>query len=125
MVKESDARVAAATALAAAATTAAQPQRRSAMTEKDDITGEVPPEVMNITLRFAGLSQEEIVRIFHNKFKPINLYRLRHMRGLWFDSLHNHDQVRIEDEMLRLQKSSGTYKDLCLFVFIKDRPKQI
>lgn len=52
------------------------------MTEEDDITGQVPPEVMGITFCFAGLPQEEITRIFYNKFKPINLYRLRHMRGL-------------------------------------------
>lgn len=44
------------------------------MSEEDDILGEVPPEVKNIILRFAGLPQEEIVRIFQNKFKPINLY---------------------------------------------------
>lgn len=43
------------------------------MTEEDDISGEVPSEVMNITFRFPGLPQEEIIRIFHNKFKPINL----------------------------------------------------
>lgn len=49
------------------------------MTEEDDIIGEVPLEVKNITLRFAGLPQEEIVRIFQTKFKPINLYRFRHM----------------------------------------------
>ena len=71
MKKESDARIAASAASAAAASSAA-PQKRT-MTEEDDIIGEVPVEVKNITLRFAGLPQEEIVRIFQNKFKPINL----------------------------------------------------
>ena len=66
---------------------------------------------MSITLRFAGLPKEEIVRIFQNKFKPINLYRLRHMRGLRFDSLHDQDRIGIEDGMLKLRKTSGTYKD--------------
>lgn len=67
---------------------------------------------MSITLRFAGLPQEEIVRILHNKFKPINLYRrLRHMRGFRFDSLKDHDRIGIEDGMLGLRKTSGTYKD--------------
>lgn len=65
VVKESEARVAAAVA-SAAATTAAAPARRVTTEEEDDITGEVPPEVMSITLRFAGLPQEEIVRIFQN-----------------------------------------------------------
>lgn len=66
---------------------------------------------MNITLRFAGLPQGEIIRIFHNKFKPIILYRLRHMRGLRFDAMQDHDRVGIEDGMLKLRKTSGTYKD--------------
>lgn len=86
IVKESDARVVAATtsavAATATATAAAKPQRRILMTEEDDITDEVPPKVMSITLCFAGLPQEEIVRIFHNKFKPINLYQLCHIQGL-------------------------------------------
>lgn len=78
MIKESEARVAAAVAAAsaAAASTTAWAQARTSTAEEDDITGEVPPEVTSITLRFAGLPQEEIVRIFQNKFKPIKLYRL-------------------------------------------------
>ncbi len=84
MVKESEARIAA--AVTAAAAPVAAPQRKL-LTEEDDITGEIPPKVMSIILRFVGLPQEEIIRIFHNKFKPINLYRLRHMRGLRFDSM--------------------------------------
>lgn len=44
--------------------------------------GQVPPEVMNVTLRFAGLPREEIVRTIPNKFKPINIYWLRYIRGL-------------------------------------------
>ncbi len=79
--------------------------------EKDNITNEVPSEVMSITLRFAGLPKEEIVRIFQNKFKPINLYRLRHMRGLRFNSLQDQDRIGIENCMLKLWKTSGTYKD--------------
>lgn len=33
------------------------------------------------------------------------------MQRLQFDSLHEHDQVDIEDGMLRFRKTSGTYKD--------------
>lgn len=33
------------------------------------------------------------------------------MRGLRFDSMQDHDRVGIEDGMLRLRKTSGTYKD--------------
>ena len=103
MVKESEARVAAAGG--------APPLPRKIVMEDDNIIGEVPQEVMNITLRFAGLPQEEIVRIFHNKFKSINLYRLRQMRGLRFDTFQDQKQIGIEDGMLRLRKTLGTYKD--------------
>ena len=46
MVKESEARVAASVAAASAATTAAAPARRPMADEEDDITGEVPTEVI-------------------------------------------------------------------------------
>ncbi len=111
MVKESEARVAASVPAASAATTAAALARRPMADEKDNITSEVPTEVISITLRFAGLPKEEIVRIFQNKFKSINLYRLRHMRGFRFNSLHDQDRIGIGDGMLKLRKTSGTYKD--------------
>ncbi len=111
MVTESEARVAASVAAASAATTAAAPARKPMADKEHDITGEVPTEVMSITLRFEGLSKEEIVMIFQNKIKPINLYRLRHMRGVRFDSLHDQDCIGIEDGMLKLRKTSVTYKD--------------
>ena len=110
MIKESEARVAVSVAAASASTTAAALTRRPIEDEEDDITGEVPTEVMSITLRFAGLLKEEIVRIFQNKFKPINLYRLRQMHELRFDSLHDQDRIGIEDSMLKLRKTSGNYE---------------
>ena len=90
MVKESEARVGAAVAAASAsaavasaaaasataASTIAEVKARMSTLEEDNITGEVSPEVTSITLRFAGLPKEEIVRILQNKFKPINLYSL-------------------------------------------------
>ena len=105
MVKELEARVA-----AAAAATIAPPPRKIVM-EDDDIIGEVPQEIMNITLRFAGLPQEKIVRSFYHEFKPINFYQLRQMRGLRFDTFQDEERIRIEDGMLRLRKTSGIYKD--------------
>ncbi len=111
MVKKSETRVAASVAAASAATTTAAPARRPMADEEDNITDEVPIEVMSITFRFAGLPKEEIVRILKNKFKPINLYCLRDMRGLRLNSLHDQDCISIEDGMLKLRTSSGTYKD--------------
>ncbi len=120
MIKEFESRVAAAVAaasasaaaaLAAAASTTAGANAPMLKAEENDITGEVPPEVTSITLRFAGLLQKEIVRIFQNQFKPINFYRLRHIRRLPFDALHDHNLIGIENGILRLRKMSGTYKD--------------
>ncbi len=85
--------------------------------EEDHITGEVHPEVTSITLRFAGLPKEEIVRIFQNKFKLINFYHLRQMRKLRFDALQDHNWIGIEDGMLRLRKTSGTYKGFGKFFY--------
>ena len=105
MVKESEARVA-----AAAAATIALPPKKIVIAD-DDIISDVPQEVMNITLRFASLPKGAIVCIFHNKFKSINLYRLCHIRGLRFDTFQDQEPIEIEDGMLRLRKTSGTYKD--------------
>ncbi len=116
IVKKSEARIAVAVAAASAsaatvsvtgASTTAGAKTWTSTTEEDDITGEVSPEVTSIILRFAGLLQEEIVRIFQNKFKPINLYRLRHIRRLRFDALQDHDRISIEDGILRLRETSG------------------
>lgn len=87
MKKESDARIAAsaASAAAASASTAAAPQRRT-MSEEDDILGEVPQKP-RISPSVLSVCQKRRSRgIFQNKFKPINLYCLRHMRGLRFGS---------------------------------------
>lgn len=116
MQRESEARITAAvaTATAAAAAPLAAPAPAAALRAiggDDDILGEVPQEVQNLTLRFAGLPREEIVKIFHNRFKPINLYRLRHMRCHHYESYHDQERIGIEDGMLRLKKTSGTYKD--------------
>lgn len=114
MVKESNARLAAAVAAAAAPTASVQ---RKSLAEEDNIISEVPLEVMSITLCFASLPQKEIIWIFHIKFKLINLYQLYHMRGLHFDAMQDHDRVGIEDEMLKLRKISGTYKDFGKFFY--------
>lgn len=79
--------------------------------EDNDILGEIPLEVLDLSLQFVGLPQEEIVRIFHNKFKPINLYRLCHMRGLSYEAFQDEERIGIKYGMLKLRKASGSYKD--------------
>lgn len=95
------------------AANAAQAQRPRAKVDRnaEDLQGELPPKVADMSPQFVGLPQEEIVKIFQNKFKLINLYRLRHMRGLTFEAYKDEERIGIEDGMLKLRKTSGTYKD--------------
>ena len=81
MKMESDAQIAVAAAAATAAATtnvanARALRQKKILGKKDDIRGEAPPEVKSISFCFAGFPQEEIVRIFYNRFKAINWYRL-------------------------------------------------
>lgn len=76
------------------------------MGDEDNIIGEIPPEVANIYFRFISLPQDEIVKIFHNKFKAI----LRHMQGLHFNAFQDREKIGIKGGMLRLKKGFGTYK---------------
>ncbi len=108
--RESEARVTASTASAAIAAQAQRPRAQLGRND-EDLQGEVPPEVADLSPQFVGLPQEEILKIFQNKFKPINLYRLRHMRGLTFEADKDEERIGIEDGMLKLRKTSGTYKD--------------
>jgi hypothetical protein len=76
MKRESEARIAATAAAAAAvviAFTSILTLKSRIMNDEDDVTDEISLEMTALNLRYASLSQNEIVRIFHNKFKPINL----------------------------------------------------
>jgi hypothetical protein len=77
----------------------------------DDETNEISLEIKFLDIRFARLSQNEIVKIFLNKFKLINLYRLCHMKKLQFESYQDLNRVRIESEVLKLKKTFETYKN--------------
>lgn len=87
MIKNSDVHVVMATFATITTTTTttiaiAQPQRQSVITKENDIIREVFLKVMNVIFCFTYLSQEEIVRIFYNKFKLIKLYQICHIQGL-------------------------------------------
>lgn len=117
MKKELNACIAAATIAAVAATTIAANANtgilapRKVVGEKDDIINEVPPKVTNISLCFAGLPKDKIVRIFYNNFKAINLYRLWHMQGFRYKAFQDQERIGIEDGMVWLRKILGLYKD--------------
>ena len=99
------------THMAAAAAATIDPPPRKIVMKHDDIIGEVPLEVMNITLRFANLPPQEIQCIFYNKFKPINLYRLRPMQRIRFNTFQDKERIGIEYGILRLQKTSSIYNN--------------
>jgi hypothetical protein len=81
-------------------------------TEKDE-SDEIPPEVKSHRVRFVSLSSDEIVRIFNDKFKPINLYKLRHMRSLnhEFYSNQNHIEFENNDQLRNLKKTVEIFKN--------------
>lgn len=108
IVKKSDAQVAIAItfALPSIATT-----QIKLLAKKNNIIGEVFLKVINIIFCFAGLLQKEIISIFYNKFKPINLYQLYYIRGFYFNIMQNYDWMGIRDKILKLRKASKTYKD--------------
>lgn len=119
MIKKSKAYIATsvATAITATAAAPAKAQAWNSKVKKNNITSEVPFKVISIIFRFVGLLQKKNVRIFQNKFKPINLYCLSHIRGLRFNTLQDHDRIGIDDKMIRLQKTSETYKDFGKFFY--------
>jgi cupin superfamily acireductone dioxygenase involved in methionine salvage len=82
-----------------------------ATTIDDDESDEILSKMKSLEIRFAELSQNEIVKIFLNKFRLINLYRLQHMRRLQFESYQNLDRIEIESEILKLKKTFEIYKD--------------
>lgn len=76
--------------------------------EEDEYTGEIPTEVQALASQFASLFQGEIAKIFSNRFQPMNLYKLRLMRGR--DDMYR-DQVHVDEGTLKMRKVTGSYKD--------------
>lgn len=82
--------------------------RTTAAIEEDDYTGEISSKVKALATQFAGLPQGEIAKVFSNRFRPMNLHKLRLMRGR--DDLY-HDQIHIDEGTLKMRKVTGSYKD--------------
>lgn len=61
---------------------------RAALTRKENnIQSKIPLKVLELSFQFIGLSKEKIVKIFHNKFRLINLYQLCYMQRLSFEAI--------------------------------------
>lgn len=84
--------------------------RPQAGSDGEDLQVEASLQFADLSLQFVGLPQE-IIKILQNKFKLINLYRLRHMQGLTFEAYQDKERIGIEDGILKLRKTSGTCKD--------------
>ena len=82
--------------------------RPAAAIEEDEYAGEIPIEVKALATQFAGLPQGEIAKIFSNRFRPMNLYKLRLMGGR--DDLYR-EQIHIDEGTLKMRKVTGSYKD--------------
>lgn len=72
--------------------------------EDSDTVFEIPPEISRLLLRSGGLPQEDLVKIFHNRFNPINLYRLSYKQLIG-------KGIRKEDRLREPRKTSGSYED--------------
>lgn len=83
-------------------------QQTSTGDKDDPNSGEIPAEVKTLSVRFEGLPQEEVVKIFNGKFKPVNLFKLR-IKGQSYEAYHVQDHIQIEDGELRIKKSQGSY----------------
>lgn len=80
--------------------------------EDDDDTDEIFLEIKSHHVRFVRLSFEKIMKIFNEKFKLINLYKLRHMKDFSHEFFKNHDRIEIENDQLKnLKKTIDIFKD--------------
>lgn len=74
-----------------------------------EVTREISPEVLTITAKFSGLPQEEIAKSYAGKFKPVNLYKLLHLKGI--EDMSREDRVAFDGNVLKIKKAVGTMKD--------------
>ena len=105
--REGDARLAALNTRREPGTQGKQDRTRN---DDDDGLGETTPsEVSARRDMFSGLPEEEVVKIFKNKFKPMNLYKMRHLHG--FENTQEEDGIVVENGTLKPRKTTGTLKD--------------
>lgn len=93
--KESRARIA---ATQSGAGSAAAPRNR---VDEEKPVGEIIPAALLVASRYPGIPKAEIARIFANKFRPENLYKLRHLKG-------RVDKDRDENGPMKLKRAIGT-----------------
>ena len=76
---------------------------------RDDDKNEIFFEIKFVMIRFFDFSQNQIVKIYINKFKFINLFRL------YRDKDYRHEkknQIHIVDEFMKMKKMKMIFKKL-------------
>lgn len=101
--EESRAKIA---AIQSAAVTAAAPRNR---VDEEEPVGEISPAALLVASRYPGLPKAEIARIFANKFRPENLYKLRHLKGR--EDKDRDENITIENGLMKLKRVTGTLRD--------------
>lgn len=101
--KESLARIA---VIQAGAVTAAAPHTQ---VDEEEPIGEISPAALLVASRYPGLPKAKIARIFANKFRPENLYKLRHLKGR--EDKDREENVTIENGQMKLKRVTGTLRD--------------
>jgi hypothetical protein len=83
------------------------------ITTDDDDVNEIFLEVKSHHVRFVSLSSNERIKIFNEKFKSINLYKLRHMRNLNHEFFENQNRIDFEDndQLKNLKKTIEILKN--------------
>lgn len=55
--------------------------------------------------------RKKIIKIFHDRFKPINLYCFCHLYSHYYELFYNLKHINIQNKMLRLKKTWSIYKN--------------
>jgi hypothetical protein len=86
--------------------------------ENENDEDKISFEVKTHRNRFAELSSNEIVKIFIEKFKLINIYKLRHIRDLTHDFYYDQNRIEIESDQIKsLKKIMRIFKNFEKFFY--------
>ena len=77
--------------------------------DEEEPIDEISPTTLLVASRYPGLPKAEIVRIFANKFRPENLYKLRHLKGR--EDKDREENVTIENGQMKMKRVTGTLRD--------------
>ncbi|MCJ1349918.1 hypothetical protein MMC31_008161 [Peltigera leucophlebia] len=77
--------------------------------EEETSLGEISPIILSVAGRYPGLPKAEIARSHENRFKPENLYKFRHLKGL--EDKDRDENITFEHGQMKIKKVTGTLRD--------------